>query len=78
MNSTRVDDWTVQLAIIASKVVEIKSCFHQNTYYVASSMPLFYLGDLVDVFYNAGTDDTPLVSNSVPYNTFTGFRIAPE
>ena len=41
-------------------------------------MPLFYLGDLVDVFYNAGTSDTPVVSYPYAYNTFTGFRIAPE
>ena len=37
-----------------------------------------YSGDLVDVFYSSGTSDTPVVSNSAAYNTFTGFRIAPE
>ena len=35
-------------------------------------------GDVVHVFYTGGTDDTPVPSNGVTYNTFTGFRIAPE
>ena len=35
-------------------------------------------GDIVDVFYTGGTDDTPVLNNGVAYNTFTGFRIAPE
>ena len=32
----------------------------------------------MDVFYSNGTDDTPVADNNTVYNTFTGFRIAPE
>ena len=38
----------------------------------------FSAGDVVNVVYTAGIDDTPVSSNSMPHNTFTGFRIAPE
>ena len=31
-----------------------------------------------DVFYDDGTDDTPVIGNTETYNTFTGFRIAGE
>ena len=30
----------------------------------------------MDVLYDTGTDDTPVISNTTPFNTFTGFRIA--
>ena len=35
-------------------------------------------GDVVHVVYHTGTDDTPVISNAETFNTFTGFRIAPE
>ena len=40
---------------------------------------LFHIsGDMVNVFYDSGTDDTPLTSSSSVRNFFTGFRISPE
>ena len=39
---------------------------------------IFSVGDVVNVVYLSGTDDTPVNSDGRPYNTFTGFRIAPE
>ena len=36
-----------------------------------------FTGDVVDVFYSGGTDETPLWSGVEPLSTFTGFRIAP-
>ena len=38
----------------------------------------FNSGDFVQVRYDGGTDDTPVISNGLNYNIFTGFRIAPE
>ena len=37
-----------------------------------------FSGDIVHVFYGDGTDDTPVANSNGPYNSFTGFRIAPE
>ena len=36
------------------------------------------LDDVVDTFYYDGADDQPLLKLDFDYNTFTGFRIAPE
>ena len=36
------------------------------------------LGDVFQVWYRDGTDDTPVYSNVVNYNLFSGFRVAPE
>ena len=38
----------------------------------------FHLGDIVDVYYVHGSDDTPIIVISNRLQTFTGFRIAPE
>ena len=38
----------------------------------------FDSGDIIQVWYDAGTDDTPVLSNNLNYNMFLGFRIAPE
>ena len=32
---------------------------------------------MVDVFYDMGTDDTPVEGDDEALNTFTGFRVAP-
>ena len=34
-------------------------------------------GDVVYVWYDGEIDDYPINSDTRPYNTFTGFRIAP-
>ena len=41
-------------------------------------IPCTSTGDVVNVVYVAGTDDFPVNSDTRPYNTFTGFRIAPQ
>ena len=43
-------------------------------YYIFIS---FYVGDIVDVFYDNGIDDRPIYSKDMPFTTFTGFRVAP-
>ena len=35
-------------------------------------------GDVIQVQYDSGTDDTPVNSNGYNYNLFSGFRVAPE
>ena len=35
-------------------------------------------GDVVNVVHVGETDDHPVNSDTRPYNTFTGFRIAPQ
>ena len=34
-------------------------------------------GDVVEIFYNNGSDDFPVISNNNPFCSFTGVRIAP-
>ena len=36
-----------------------------------------FAGDVVYVVYDGELDDYPVNSDTRPYNTFTGFRIAP-
>ena len=36
-----------------------------------------FAGDVVYVWYDGELDDYPVNSDTRPYNTFTGFRIAP-
>ena len=36
------------------------------------------LGDVFQVLYEDGTDETPVVSNNEKLNMFSGFRVAPE
>ena len=38
----------------------------------------FRAGDIVDVYTGEIYDNTSLYMSSYPYNTFTGFRIAPD
>ena len=37
-----------------------------------------FSGDVVDVYYHNGSDETPVNITDRPFTTFTGFRIAPE
>ena len=41
-------------------------------------MKWYIAGDVVDVYYGEGSDDVPVNNDDQVYNTFTGFRIAPE
>ena len=43
-----------------------------------SGLTSFLEGDVVDVYLAEIYDNTSLYMSSLPYNTFTGFRIAPE
>ena len=38
----------------------------------------YHSGDIVEVWYDDGTDDTPVGNDNLNYNMFMGFRIAPE